>query len=295
MVLDICGLSKSFGKVKVLKNINFRIDTPRLIALVAPNGSGKSTLMNLICNLETIDEGEITVFGYQSKESEIFKSLSYMQDNSVLYNNLTGWDHINLIKGAHKLTQKQVVETLEYLKMTSYMNKRVRDYSLGMKQHLLFAMAVLPKPRLLILDEPINGLDPISVERVRQLLLDLFEKEGVTILLSSHNLDQIEQLTTDIIFLKDGSLLSEEEVVSQRPEMYSCITDSPENLITVLEYNNINYTRKTKYKFLLSMKLSIKKLFFKQCAEKEIRFFDFELLRYSLSDVYHELFGGKTL
>lgn len=295
MILEISGLSKSFGGTAVLEDIGFRIDSPRLIALVAPNGSGKSTLMNLVCNLETADEGTISIFGHQQTEPVIFESLTYMQDNTVLYNNLTGWDHIRLIKGAHRLSQDQVMETLEYLEITRYMNKRVGAYSLGMKQHLLFAMAILPKPKLLILDEPINGLDPISVGRVRHLLIDLFEKEGTTILFSSHNLDQIEQLTTDIIFLKDGRLLSGQEVVSQRPEIYETVTDQPEKLIAVLDRNDVSYTKKSAYKFFLSVESSAKDDFFKKCKKEGVKFLDCEQYQHSLSDVYHELFGGKSI
>ncbi|MDN4606685.1 ABC transporter ATP-binding protein [Sporosarcina highlanderae] len=208
MILSVKDVYKSFGEEQVLKGITFEIEEPQIIALVGPNGSGKSTLMNIITNLLPADKGEITVLGKNNRDPNIFREISFMQDNTVLYEYLTGYDHLQFICDVQGLSKKQLLETADRIGITSYLNKKVKNYSLGMKQHLLLAMAVVNKPKLMILDEPLNGLDPTSAIRVRELLLALRD-EGTTILLSSHNLAEIDRVTSSILFLKKGNLIRE--------------------------------------------------------------------------------------
>ncbi|WP_060203616.1 ABC transporter ATP-binding protein [Sporosarcina koreensis] len=208
MILSVKDVYKSYGKEQVLKGITFEIEEPQIIALVGPNGSGKSTLMNIITNLLPADKGEVTVFGKSNRDPNIFREISFMQDNTVLYEYLTGYDHLQFICDVQGLPKKQLLDTADRIGITSYLNKKVKNYSLGMKQHLLLAMAVVNKPKLMILDEPLNGLDPTSAIRVRNLLLALRE-EGTAILLSSHNLAEIDRVTSSILFLKKGNLIQE--------------------------------------------------------------------------------------
>lgn len=208
MILSVKDVYKSYGKEQVLKGITFEIEEPQIIALVGPNGSGKSTLMNIITNLLPADKGEITVLGKSNRDPNIFREISFMQDNTVLYEYLTGYDHLQFICDVQGLSKKQLIDTAERIGITGYLNKKVKNYSLGMKQHLLLAMAVVNKPKLMILDEPLNGLDPTSAIRVRNLLLALRD-EGTAILLSSHNLAEIDRVTSSILFLKKGDLIQE--------------------------------------------------------------------------------------
>jgi ABC-2 type transport system ATP-binding protein len=209
MILSVKNIYKSYGKEQVLKGITFEIEEPQIIALVGPNGSGKSTLMNIITNLLPADKGKVTVLGKNNRDPNIFREISFMQDNTVLYDYLTGYDHLQFICDVQGLSKKQLIDTADRIGITSYLNKKVKNYSLGMKQHLLLAMAVVNKPKLMILDEPLNGLDPTSAIRVRELLLAL-NKEGTAILLSSHNLAEIDRVTSSILFLKQGNLIQED-------------------------------------------------------------------------------------
>lgn len=208
MILSVKNVHKSYGKEQVLKGITFKIDEPQIIALVGPNGSGKSTLMNIITNLLPANKGEVKVLGKSNRDPNIFREISFMQDNTVLYDYLTGYDHLQFICDVQGLSKKQLMDTADRIGITSYLNKKVKNYSLGMKQHLLLAMAVVNKPKLMILDEPLNGLDPTSAIRVRELLLAL-SKEGTAIMLSSHNLAEIDRVTSSILFLKRGNLIQE--------------------------------------------------------------------------------------
>ncbi|WP_332651227.1 ABC transporter ATP-binding protein [Lysinibacillus sp. 54212] len=208
MIINVQGLKKQYKKQEVLKNITFQIDQPKIVALVGPNGSGKTTMLNCLMNLLPFQEGVVTILGKSYKDPTLFYEVSYLQDNRVLYGDLTGEDHLKFICYAQKLPVKKAKEVAEYIGMTSYAKKRVRSYSLGMKQHLLLAMAVLNNPKLVLLDEPINGLDPTSAIHMRNILLDLHAK-GTTIIISSHNLDEIDKMTNTIFFMKDGEILEE--------------------------------------------------------------------------------------
>jgi len=209
VILTVQDLHKSYGRHKVLDGISFEIGHPEIVALVGPNGSGKSTLLSIITNLIPADKGEVRILGKSNKNPNIFREISFMQDNSVLYEDLTGYDHLQFIGDVQGLTKAQIMEAAERVGMEGYLHKKVGKYSLGMKQHLLFTMAIVNHPKLLILDEPLNGLDPTSAIRMRNMLLELL-KEGTTILLSSHNLAEIDRVTSHILFIKEGRLIEED-------------------------------------------------------------------------------------
>jgi ABC-2 type transport system ATP-binding protein len=232
MILSVKDVYKLYGKEQVLKGITFEIEEPQIIALVGPNGSGKSTLMNIITNLLPADKGEVTVLGKSNRDPNIFREISFMQDNTVLYEYLTGYDHLQFICDVQGLSKKQLLDTADRIGITSYLNKKVKNYSLGMKQHLLLAMAVVNNPKLMILDEPLNGLDPTSAIRVRELLLALRD-EGTTILLSSHNLAEIDRVTSSILFLKKGNLIKENMAEFEQVR-YQIAVDKTEKAETAL-------------------------------------------------------------
>lgn len=208
MIVDVSNLKKRYKKQMVLKGIDIKIETPQIIALVGPNGSGKTTLLNCMTNLLSFQEGEVTLLGKKHTDASLFHQVSYLQDNRILYGNLTGYDHLKFICSVQKIANSKIKEVAERVGMEKYLKKRVRNYSLGMKQHLLLAMVIINEPKLLLMDEPINGLDPTSAINMREVLLEL-HKEGTSIIVSSHNLDEIDRLTNTIYFMKDGALLKE--------------------------------------------------------------------------------------
>lgn len=208
MILSVKNLKKNYRKQAVLKGVNIEIDSPKIIALVGPNGSGKTTLFNCITNLISINEGTIKVLGKKHTDSSIFKEIAYLQDNRVLYGNLTAHDHLKFVCDVQNLPRTKIKEVVDRVGMATYLNKRVNSFSLGMKQHLLLAIVLLNDPKLLLLDEPLNGLDPTSALNMRKILLELAEKD-TSIIISSHNLDEVDRLTNTIYFMKDGEILEE--------------------------------------------------------------------------------------
>ncbi|WP_042221046.1 ABC transporter ATP-binding protein [Oceanobacillus manasiensis] len=216
-ILALHHLSKTYKKQLVLNKISLTIDSPGIWALIGPNGVGKTTLLNVITNILPESSGTVELLGESNKGHKVFKKVSFLQDNTVLFDYLTGYDHLNYVCKVHKLNKERVREVAEQVGMESYLKKRVGNYSLGMKQHLLLAMSIVNEPELLLLDEPLNGLDPTSAILMRKILLEL-GKKNTTIILSSHNLNEIDRLTKNVLFLKDGKLLevdmSEHETVS---------------------------------------------------------------------------------
>ncbi|WHY59863.1 ABC transporter ATP-binding protein [Cytobacillus firmus] len=236
MILSVNGIQKTYGKERVLNGISFQIDKPRIVALVGPNGAGKSTLLNIITNLKQPDKGHITIFDKDNKDPNIFKEISFMQDNSILYDYLTGFDHLQFIGDMQGIPKEKLVSTAKRVGMEKYLNKKVGKYSLGMKQHLLLTMALVNDPKLLILDEPLNGLDPTSAIRVRDILIEEHQN-GTCILLSSHNLSEIDRVTSSIIFIKGGELI-EENISIYEKTYYFVIVDKIEKAKSILKENH---------------------------------------------------------
>jgi ABC-2 type transport system ATP-binding protein len=291
MILNVKDIYKSYGKETVLKGISFEIAKPDIFALVGPNGSGKSTLLNIISNLVGMDSGKVTILGKQNSNSEIFKEMSFMQDNTVLYEYLTGYDHLQFIAELHSIPKEQILQTSQTIGNDGYLHKKVKHYSLGMKQHLLLAMGIINKPKLLILDEPLNGLDPTSAIKVRELLLRL-ANEGTTILLSSHNLGEIDQVTPNIFFLKKGELIKE-EISSHQKTFYTLEVQDVEKAVRTLLSNNLNATvmgHRIKFQLNNSQPLH---LVIKILAENGVEVHDIEKQLMGAEDRYREIFSTK--
>lgn len=217
MIVEVNNLNKSYGKHKVLNDLSFKIEKPQVLALIGPNGSGKSTLMNCMMNLISFDSGEIEILGKSNKDYEIFREVSFLKDNRVLYPYLTGFDHLKYICDIQKIPQKRIDQVIELADIGSFYKKIVSSYSLGMKQRLLLAMALCNNPKLILMDEPLNGLDTDSIFKFRDLIKNLGEN-NTTILISSHSLNELDYITNDILFLKDGSVIYEDIEIYKQTE-----------------------------------------------------------------------------
>lgn len=236
-ILNIEDVTKSYGKNQVLKGVSFYLDEPGIKALVGPNGSGKTTLFLLITNLLKKDSGKIEILGMENNNPDIFRKISFLKDNTVLYDYLTGLDHLKFIAHAQNLPFFRIGEVCSKIGISDYVGNKTGTYSLGMKQHLLLAMAIMNKPKLMILDEPLNGLDPTSVIKIRHLLQQL-AKEGTAILLSSHTLSEIDFITSDILFLSQGKIIKEDISIYKTIEYEFILEgDSISNAIEIFKDN----------------------------------------------------------
>ena len=155
-VLQVKNLTKVYKTHKVLDNVSLTINGPGIWALVGPNGVGKTTFLNVITNILPATSGTVELLGMTNKDPNVFKEVSFLQDNSILFEYLTGYDHLKYVCDVQNLDKSRVQEVAKYVGMDNYLHKTVGKYSLGMKQHLLLAMAIVNKPKLLLLDEPLK-------------------------------------------------------------------------------------------------------------------------------------------
>lgn len=206
-VLEVRDIHRNYGKKEVLKGVTFQIDSSEIVGLIGKNGSGKSTLFKVITGILKQKSGTVKILDQEvsSKNRKIFQQVGCLIEQVSLYPHLTGYEHIQIVA---KLTDTKIdehVETLiSTLKMNSYIHNKTKTYSQGMKQRLGILLAVLNKPKLLLLDEPLNGLDPEGVYEIRTFLLNICHQEGMSLLISSHILSEMQIFCDRFLFLKDG-------------------------------------------------------------------------------------------
>lgn len=208
-ILKIENLNTSYGKNLVLKDINLEIKEGSIFGLIGPNGAGKSTLMKSILGLVKKDSGKITLYGKEVNEKnqkETNKNLGSLIEAPSFYDHLTAYDNLDLICDMKNINKDKIDKTLRDVGLIKSKDKKVREFSLGMKQRMGIAIALIGNPKFLILDEPINGLDPYGIEEMRDLFKSIVKNSNTSILISSHILDEIEKISTHIGILKNGSL-----------------------------------------------------------------------------------------
>ena len=207
-------LSFSYGARVALNKIDLSVKPGEIAVLAGPNGSGKTTLLKILAGLLTRDSGEIDIFGMnpQTQRMEIMKDTRFAFAPPALYPALTAWEHLSAMAKLstpkkNQFSDKELMTNLELVGLEKRAHDRTSDYSFGMRQRLALAMAITPTPKLLVLDEPTEGLDPLAVLEFRDILRRLREERGVTILLSSHLLVKLEELADVLLVLHEGSTL----------------------------------------------------------------------------------------
>lgn len=220
-IVQTNNLTKMFGSTEAVSHLNLHLKPGEIYGFLGPNGAGKTTVMKLISNLLKPTEGDIVIFGEKLKKNsyEILKRMGTIIEVPVFYDRMTGRENLEMhciYMGYHD--RKAVDNALEMVKLSAAGNKPVKDYSLGMKQRLGIARAICTKPELLLLDEPVNGLDPIGIKEIRSLFRMLAKEYGMTILVSSHILAEIELIADTIGVINHGRLLKEVSMESIRNE-----------------------------------------------------------------------------
>lgn len=210
IVLDVENLTKKYGERKAVDDVSFQIFEGEIFGLIGPNGAGKSTIIKMITGLAKSTEGSVLICG-NSIEKNFEKAISNVGgiiENPELYSYMTGLENLKFFASLYpNVKQKQINEAVELVGMENRINDRVKTYSLGMKQRVGIAQALLHSPKLLILDEPTNGLDPNGIKDMRDFLKKLAKSKRIAILISSHNLAELEQLCDTVGIIDCGKLL----------------------------------------------------------------------------------------
>lgn len=203
-------LCKSFKRQMANDNISITVRKNSVYGLLGPNGAGKSTLLKMITGMITPSSGEIYFKGKHWERKELL-NIGALIENPPIYENLTAFENLKVRALLYNLPNSRIEEVLEIVALTNTGKKKARQFSMGMKQRLGIAMALLNNPMLLILDEPTNGLDPIGIQDLRELILS-FPKRGITVILSSHILSEVEQIAEDVGIIVNGKLWYEDTI-----------------------------------------------------------------------------------
>lgn len=247
-VLTTSGLSKKYGKFQALDGLSMHIPKGAIYGFVGRNGAGKTTLIRLICGLQEPTQGAYSIYGIDYTDKSISKSrrrMGAVVETPSIYLDMTAEDNLKqqaLILGLP--SYDSIPEILKLVGLDNTGNKRVRNFSLGMKQRLGIAVALMGNPDFLVLDEPVNGLDPQGIIEIRELILKLNKERQITVLISSHILDELSRLATHYGFIDKGRLVKEISATELEAACRKCIkvevTDT-KALVRVLDAEGLEF------------------------------------------------------
>ena len=215
MIVATDNLSKEYDGVYRVQELDIRIKEGDIYGFLGPNGAGKSTTMKMLLGLVKPTSGTIEIMGKpfnEKKRRDILASVGSLIESPSYYGHLTGRENMEIIRRLLDLPKKNIEEAVHIVRMENQMEKKVKNYSLGMKQRLGIAMALARFPKLLILDEPTNGLDPAGIEEMRELIKTLPKQYGMTVMISSHILSEIDQMATVVGIINQGCLIFQERM-----------------------------------------------------------------------------------
>jgi len=210
-IIETNDLTKTYKNFTAVNKVNLQIKKGRIYGFLGPNGAGKSTTMKMLLGLTKPTSGSFHINGktFPKDREVILKNIGSLIEAPSFYGNLTGRENLNIIRKVLGLPKESVDETLKLVGLDEFGNRLAKKYSLGMKQRLGIASALIGKPPILLLDEPTNGLDPVGTHEIRNLLISLPKQTGCTIIISSHLLTEMQLIAEDIGILNKGSLLFE--------------------------------------------------------------------------------------
>ena len=205
-ILTIENLHKRYGRIQALKNVSFEIQKGRVYGILGPNGSGKSTTLGIVLNVVNRTSGNYSWFGGKMQTHEALKKVGAIIERPNFYPYMTAEENLKLVCKIKSINYSKINEKLDLVGLTERKDSKFSTFSLGMKQRLAIASALLNDPEILILDEPTNGLDPQGIHQIRDIIKKI-ASQGTTILLASHLLDEVEKVCSHVIVLRKGEIL----------------------------------------------------------------------------------------
>lgn len=296
-ILEVRNLKKSYDENQVIKGIDFQLESGEILGFVGPNGSGKTTTLKAILGLVKKDQGEVLVCQKNTDNcyEDVIKNVGAMIEVPRFYPYLSGYSNLKLSARMYKnVTSKEVNELVSLVKMEKRIHDPVRKYSLGMKQRLGICQSLLGNPKLLLLDEPINGLDIDGVFEFRNILLRLREEKGTSILISSHILSEVEKICDRVIVINDGSIVNNLDLKSNLATVHLLLkTENKDDLRRELsDCKNVILVKDEEF-IEVQMNQQDKYMIINRLIQKGIIFQSIEEVDTSLENEYIKATGGR--
>jgi len=251
-VLSTTGLTKHYGKIKAVDDLNLDIKRGSVFGILGPNGSGKTTTLGMVLDVINITSGSYTWFG-EKPTKEHRKNIGAILETPIFYPYLSGFKNLELVCDIKGVNYSRIPEVIDQVKLTGRDIHKFKTYSLGMKQRLSIASALLCDPEVMILDEPTNGLDPQGIAAIRELIIEI-AKEGKTIVLASHLLDEVQKVCTDFCVLKNGKLIYTGKVEDVTKGAVAIEVMAKEPILEILEKADfISSIKEERNKFILTL------------------------------------------
>ena len=297
-ILECKNLCKTFGKKQILHNVSFEIKKGDILGFIGPNGAGKTTTIKLILGLQSITKGKVLINGYDVEKefTKAIEKVGAIVENPDMYMYMSGYDNLKLVANMYKgITTKRIDEVVKLVKLENRINDKVSKYSLGMRQRLGIAQAILHNPNLLILDEPTNGLDPEGIKEMRELLVDLAKKEEMAILISSHNLAELDNFCNKICIIKNGEIIETNEITAIKKDI-----EHQQFIVEIDNTKNIKklYSEATIVNdkiFKISMKKENIPNLVVNLVNNNIKIYEIKEDEKSLEDAFFERTGGNVI
>ncbi|MEG2813398.1 MAG: ABC transporter ATP-binding protein [Oscillospiraceae bacterium] len=300
-ILEIKNIYKKIGKKQILNNVSLSVEAGEVFGFLGPNGAGKTTTIKMVTGLLSISQGDITINGFNVKThfEKALENVGSIIENPEMYGYLTGYENLKLFSRMHNnVTEERIQEVIKIVKLENRINDKVKGYSLGMRQRLGVAQAILHKPKLLILDEPTNGLDPAGIKDLRDTLRRLAQEEKVAVMVSSHLLAEME-LMCDRFGVIDNGVISDTTALDNKEttdQVCKFDTDNQEKAKQIIEEIS---NEKTKYSENGLLEISatrenIAKIN-KKLVEDGISVFEISVCKKSLEETFIEITSNSKI
>lgn len=289
-ILELKNISKEYNDYKALDNVSFSLNEGEIVGLIGPNGAGKTTLMRIIVGLTKQYDGEIDLIDNTS--------IGCVIETPSFYPYMTGYENLRYLAELNDVSAEKVMETIELLGLKEALNKKVKGYSLGMRQRLGIAAALLREPKLLILDEPTNGLDPTGIHELRTYIKDIAAKKGITVLISSHILSELEKICDKAIIIKHGKIIDVLDVNKWADYENMLITVKTNDVINakrVFLDNKIEVIEAKKDQISVSVNKEVSNTLVELLTANNIKFTGLYEEKQSLEDTFLDIIDGNNI
>ena len=299
-LIETNHLTKQYGKIRCVDSLHLQVPQGAIYGFLGPNGAGKSTTLKMILGLTRPSDGSITLFGTPVNGQNRIRLLSQtgsLIESPSYYGHLTGEENLHILQTLKGCAKADIDKVLRIVRLEEARKKKVSHYSLGMKQRLGLASALLGFPRLLILDEPTNGLDPSGIQEMRELICSLPSEYGITVVVSSHLLGEIDQMADHVGIIRKGQLVFQdtlETLHAHARQQIALRTGRPADTLSLLRRNGLEAAKDEDYLLIPMIDDERTAALCRQLCEQNIPLYRIEKREKSLEDIFLSLTGKET-